>query len=185
VSERFARFRLPTRILFTASAIAIGALILVPWFRDYALIITLQPVPSLNWGLFAVASLTSFIVIGTLAWVSLYALRRVAVSVTCDTTGVTFHYPGRRTRRVEWVSEVSKFNIHDWRDSAARRNLPATFALSARLGPVILAILTPQAFEGILRSAELNGLTIARGGVNKWLTGSPLSTVVYRFDPRT
>lgn len=178
---RFARFRLPMRLVTGGISLGICSLAIVFWVLDPGLILNPRPLSDSHSTTLFIANVCALLVVCLGAWVSLWGLRQVAVSVSCDGAGLTFTYRRGRTRVVAWSRADTKFNIHDWRDSAHRRDISPTFALSAKWGPWILAILTPEAFDGIMSSSEAAGFSAIRGGVNRWLTGSPLSTVVYRF----
>lgn len=185
LSARFARLRFPARVLSAGIAIVMGILAAALLVKYPSEIFTLQPLSSARSALPLIATIACLMGVGFGCWSLLRGLRRVAMSVSCNAHGLTFGFDGGRTRAISWPDAISKLNIHDWRESAERRNIPATFALNARWGPWIIAILTPEAFDGITKFADVRGISAVRGRVNKWLTGDPLSTVVYRFVRKT
>lgn len=180
-SEAFARFRLPMRVMTGGIGVVFGGIGVFTLLYNSGSVLHVGTISDAHYVTLTTATAVC-LVLGVLGvWVSLWGLRRVAVSVSCNQDGVSFVYSGGRTRRIPWRTSGSRFNIRDWRLSAHRRNLPDSFALSACWGPWILAILSPEAFEGIMACASSSGLRTQRGGVNIWLTGSPRSTVVYTF----
>ncbi len=176
-----ARLRLTPRV--TAAVLAAVALVLgvLPWIHDMSLVLSSHPVSVSQVAVFPFAFGTGAFILVLCTWVSVWGLRRVAVALTVDDRGMTFFYRGGRTRTIPWVAARARFRVFDWRNSAQRRGIAPTLALSARWGPFILAILTPEAFSALVTRAQEQNLHVSTGGVNRWVTGSPLSTVVYRF----
>lgn len=154
---------------------------ILPWTSYYYQLLVSRSLSGPHAAVFPFVAGSAICVLGIGAWAAVWGFRQVAISVSCDESAITFHYAGRRPRRIPWSTTVTKFNVHDWREWAYRTRSPDTFAISARWGQSILAILSPESFEAIMATAQSYGLTVSRGRVNKWLTGSPLSTVVYRF----
>lgn len=180
-SLSLAKLRLPFRVIAAALASAALVIGILPWIHDLALILSSRPIAGSQITTLPIALGTGVLVLVLGTWVSVWGMRRVAVALSLDDQGVTFIYRGGRTRTIPWVRAKTNLRIFDWRDSAQRRGIAPTLALSARWGPFILAILTPEAFSRLVTRAQEQGLHVLTSGVNRWVTGSPLSTVVYRF----
>lgn len=181
LSEQFARFRLPARLLVGGLSVVFGGLAALICLANPTKVLALETDVTATP---VIAFVCTVFITGLSAYACLWGFRQVAVTVTCDAEGVTFTSSRGRTRVIPWTRAVPRFSLHDWRDSASRRAVPPTFALAAHWGPWILAILTAESFDGILMSAKSAGLEAVKGGVNRLLTGDPLLTVVYRFNRR-